>query len=241
MGRVDKIKDAMFTSPQMGEVDIESLSSDMRTMMVKLYELTGVKVPPEETLTASSMSLATTMKERFPILTKDEVWIALENGALGEYPGDRKISVANMVSWANAYGHSYDRKVALEMAARIAGTSGDAKSMTDEEVAEANKNAMIRGARMEWNMYKMYGKLNILLDGYAAAICDYLMEIGKMKPTEQTIRDAWKASRSTLAQRRGELSSKLLMEEFRMDYATKRELLERYFRSLDDRKAELYL
>lgn len=179
------------------------------------------------------------LRTRYQFFTLGEVSIALEAGVCGEWNTDKRICIASILSWLAAY-QKYDiRQEAIQeinkgVHRKIAPASA---LLPAADVARMNEDACIRGIKAAWAAFKEKGDMDIIFDGYAANLCDYLINRGKLKARDETVREAWERSRRRVIRNGG------IAEAFndRMDYAAKRELLTMYFGSLKQRNVELQI
>jgi len=185
---------------------------------------------------------------RYGGLTPGELCIALESGASGEWGRDCRPTAANSLRWLEAYVQSETRKAAMLSQSRRRGPRPE-DLMTPRMRAGLNAKARRDSALQAWEDYKREGRLDIVTNGFAAMVCDHLMRTGHLKPTEDAVRQAYRASRLRKAQA---MRCGSVAEMFRqvgkaqdtggmMDWDCKRELLSMFFAHLRAKGADLRL
>ncbi len=175
--------------------------------------------------------------ERYPGLRDKEIELALQGGIMGEWTKTRVPTAANVGTWVEAYIKSDIHRDAMK---QVAAKARSLNSGVSEELkAEMNDKARRDAALKAWEDFKTTGKLDIFLDGYAVMIYDYLANCGVLKPSRETIEQAFRASRakadSNAFARIGETADK----SYRGDWRTKRELLSMFFKYLRESGKEL--
>lgn len=202
-------------------------------ILKNIYALKGFtvadKVQPE--IDEAVARLEDKVVQRWPGMTIGEVNIALEAGVCGELGGnDRRLTIANYFGWLNAYVASPERRDAMNVISRR--TAPASAQLEERPVGDRNDDAGRAGANALWDAYKRTGRVETVTLGYPAMVYDWLHARGKVKPTDETVREAERQA------------ARLRMDTWRaatgaLDYATKTVLLEKYFHSLRSRGAEL--
>lgn len=197
----------------------------------------------EELIPPISASINSKVLTRYPYLRDREIELALQAGTAGEWGISRRVNPANVVSWIEAYVKCDARMSALK---QIQGCFKSKKAedlIPVEEKARLNREARITSARQAWEDFKRCGHLDIVLDGFAAMVCDYLIEIKRMKPSQKSIDTAFRKSRKRAAQNRRDVFASIGRNPedigHPMDWETKRELLEMFFQHLKSQNEEL--
>ena len=191
--------------------------------------------------------IAPKIKPRYSGISTEEVGLAIESGTSGEWGKDCRPTTANCLRWVDAYAACEPRKNVIRALSFTRRGPDAADLLPQEEKDRLNEESNRRGALEEWQAYKRTGKLNIILSGYAAALYDYLYRLGKLRPTADTIKAAYIASRKRVAEAKSlscvsELYrnfGKPATEQGMMDWECKRELLTMYFAQLKSRGVEL--
>lgn len=140
------------------------------TARLKLSELSESTGQPQTSTTLTGLALAAVRAAARTVIHEDEVLVALEMGAFGEFPGvPSKMTQANVAEWMGAYAVCAERAEAVRMLntdaardrARADAVERDARRRDFEE----------HGAAKEWERFKREG-WNIWLPSYAAAVYD---------------------------------------------------------------------
>lgn len=175
---------------------------------------------------------------QYGTIMDDEVALVLNEGTRGTFGPHTYLAADNIAAWALAYVNSAVRLDAVKNARAIqqAGIlAAAAEAKTARERAEFARTAPTK----EWNAFVAAGgQLEIRFDGYAAAVYDVLVRLGKVHPTPDTVREC----REQAERMRGRAPRKVLgiptaldaigRNDGSVEMTAKRLLLERYFTAL---------
>lgn len=211
---------AARAAKNVASLDTATRASALEGTLKKLYAMKGYSLADAEAEVGIAVQeLNTRLVIRWPYLTMGEVLLALEAGICGEYTSDKRLSVANYITWLNAYAKSDERREAMETLSR---QKPKPKGLLSKANIQAmNERAIVDGVKKAWQSFQETGEIGITADGWAAAMCEWLMFKGKLNPSPQTL---------------AEVSRKYTNE-----WGKKRALLEMYFRSLKQRGVILTL
>ena len=169
---------------------------------------------------------------RYSTMQVGEVAQAIQLGMEGAFGGSTYVTPLSIDIWANAYATLPERTKALRDAEQV--RAAMQAPMIDYERERKHAEFVRRAPVREWNNFvKAGGQLTIWLDGYAAAVYDALVELGKMNPTAATIKEAQAQAEKEGPRRAPGFAGILPPAPFEM--RVKRILLERYFRTLYDK------
>ena len=243
--RKARIESRMLSVLSPGELKL-TIHMAARSLLV----MSGFTVADDLDSNAERIEEAITPKirTRFPGMCADEIGLAIESGAAGEWGRDTRPNPANCLRWLEAYAQSEARKNVMAALSRRRGPRPE-DLLTQEQKERMNAKARRESALQAWEDYRREGRLDIVTNGFAAMVCDHLMREGVLKPTPEAVEQAYRASRLRKAQA-GRYSS--IAEMFRlcgkaqdtdgmMDWDCKRELLSMYFGHLLAKGAELRL
>lgn len=227
-------------TPELRSMSDKAKGDAVRVLIHRLYELKGIE-PLERDVNIAAEDIVIETRRRYPAITTGEVSLAFKYGLAENFGKDTRLVVSNFLLWLERYMTHPDRLDAVNLAnkaARMQNTALIESADRDTRHAEFVQDA----PRKEWENYKASGSLeHILVDGYAAAVYDALVERGKINPTEST-------RAAALAQARAELERESRVRGRSIAYylndtnetmRTKRILLEAYFKSLRVRGIEL--
>lgn len=216
----------------------------VRIVVHKAYELKGVE-PLEKDVEVSVVDILGEVAGRYRAMTTGEIALALKYGIAENFGKDTRPTSGNFLLWMERYMSSPDRAEAIN-AAQYAARKEQERLEDNYEERERKRAAFVQDApRREWEKYKELGRLDITIDGYAAAVYDALVERGKLNATEPTKAKAREIAQAQLrqeAQRRKGISSAIAAGlEFGHgeDYRTKKVLLGWYFENLRKRGIDL--
>lgn len=215
----------------------------VRLLLHKAYELKGVE-PLETDVNHMASDIITEVGNRYRTMTVGEIALALKYGILENFGKDTRITSGNCLLWIERYMTSNERTAAVT-AAKHAQTAETSRLLISPEERERRHAEFLATApRKEWLRYKAAGgRLEIRVDGYAAAVWDALVELGKIRVSEETMARARAKAvqelRSEYIAREGILGSALITAfGGREDYRAKRLLLGGYFKKLMDEGRE---
>lgn len=173
---------------------------------------------------------------RWPFLTPGEIVLAFEAGVCGDYGTDKRLNVANYIAWLNAYVRSDERREAIESMTRKVQTKPE-YLLPASDIEQRNNTAIVKGLRQAWASFKLTGELGVSTNIWAGTMADWLLKTGKMNPTKETF------SRAAMKHKKPSQDIADIIKEgvSNADMATKRELLEMYFKNLIDRNVEFTL
>jgi len=126
---------------------------------------------------------------QYGTIMDDEVALVLGEGTRGTFGPNTYLNPENIAAWALTYVNSAVRLDAVKNARAIQQAGILAAAATaDTERKRAN---FARTAPTEaWNDFvRAGGHLDIRFDGYAAAVYDVLVRLGKVHPTEATVQE----------------------------------------------------
>ena len=217
----------------------------LKTLLHKLYDMRGLE-PVEKDINPAVSDIMIEARKRYRGITTDEIALAFKYGITENFGKDARIIPSNLLMWLERYMTAPERLQAVSdsrtaerfQIARLENNQAE----IDRRNAEFRQNA----PRKEWERFKANGgRLDILVDGYAAAVYDALDQRGKIRVKPETLEQAQKRARAELlheAHRKRGVSVAVTAgldfgngEAFR----TKRILLETYFRNLAARGVEL--
>ncbi len=234
-------------------LDTKDLMDGLDGTVKRIYALKGLSVEasvqPEVDLTCRE--LGRRLLESYPTMTLGEVSLALEAGITGEYGKDVRLTIANCLVWLRTYYWSDDRKDAIRELNEEQKRESRASRLLEAQT-DADKDKAFRGEIMkQWRFYRENGHLDIRFDGFAGAMYDHLVKIGKLRASEATVQKAKAMSESQTSANApktaqiGTLIENAAKESTSLDNglncATKRILLTMYFDSLIARGAVLRL
>ncbi len=244
-----EIRKARRAGPMMGSLTLAELIRQLAGHCRTALSMYGYTVADDIDNLAQKLAgeIAPKIKPRYSGISTDEIALAIESGTSGEWGKDCRPTAANCLRWVDAYAASETRKNVIRALSFTRRGPDAADLLPPDEKDRRNEDCDRRGALEEWQAYKRTGKLNIILSGYAAALYDYLCRIGKLRPTPDTIKAAYVASRRRVAEAKSlscvaELYrnfGKPVTEQGMMDWECKRELLSMYFAQLKSRGVEL--
>lgn len=221
-------------------------------MLKRLYAMKGYmvadpSVQPE--IDIAVKELEQRLMTRWPLLKIGEVWIALEAGATGEFGKETRLTILNYISWITAYTKSDERREVIQEWSREQAEAekiAPARQLSAADQQTRNDAACREGVLREWEEFKRNGgRLDMIVDGCAEVLCDYLIRIGKLKALPETMEKARR--RGQIRARRREAPNPFrdvarpVGESVKDRMATKHELLAMYFENLRDRGQELTL
>lgn len=251
MYTADTIKAIQGSMPTFRTMEKKEAASLVLGAVQKMYFLRGFTVADgvEDEIKKAADYLTGEVMNRWWFLTAGELMLALEAGCCGEYGQDKRFCIANYMSWINTFCKSDERRDAMKGRPKTQAPRVHPSELLPPEEASKRSDRLRRAAVLKaWEDYKEIGMLNrdvILLDGWAARLTDYLIEKGKLKPTNETIRTAVGRTRTrsgALICDMKEAFNKILADGLKAaDWACKRELLSMYFENLKTRGVELQL
>lgn len=190
-----------------------------------------------------STILRNRIAERYPWLRVQEIELALQAGVMGEWTKTRVPTAANVGAWVESYVTCNARRDAQKQAAVTAKSlRGAGDNLPADQKARMNEKARRDSALKAWEDFKRLGHLDILLEGYAAMIYDYLVACGALKASAEAVEQAYRASRLRSLKNRGDAYARIGRVEaagHRGDWETKRELLSMFFEHLKENGKEL--
>ena len=226
-----------------GMTDREQLEFYGR-LLHRLYDMKGIEAN-EKDIPGWVDELTRETRSRYKGITTDEISLAMKYGLAENFTKDTRLVGSNFLLWIERYMTHPDRLSAVADS-RIAEQRQTARLEDNYEERERKRQEfLLRAPRREWEKYKELGRLDITIDGYAAAVYDALVERGKLNATEPTKAKAREIAQAQLrqeAQRRKGISSAIAAGlEFGHgeDYRTKKVLLGWYFENLRKRGIDL--
>lgn len=252
----NEILDAL-EGPRFGSLPMTDKTDAIDGILKYLYALRGYTVADNiqaEIDTATSM-LEYKLSHSFAHLTVAEIKLALEQGIIGYFTKDKRLTIANYLEWLTKYSTSQERAEAVE--ARVARQKQLSQSqagalLPEADLARLNEDAGRRSALREFDNFCKSGKLDFVCQGYGAMIYDFLIQRGCFNPNDATIRAAYKRSKNHL---RGGVRTRGILQQLGsvivdfnperamaaqlLDYSTKCELLAMFFSTLKARKMPL--
>ena len=231
---IQEIQNARQAKP-LRELPDEQREAAIEAIVKRLYAQKGylINEHSEEEIGILTTELTDKLNRRYSYLRLSEVMLALEAGIYGEYTKSTGLTVANCMMWISCYVSSDAYKEAVSYVPKP--KMDPASLLPRHDVAELNESAMVDSLCKYWAEFKVSRRLNIILDGYAAAMADYLISKGKLKPTRETLE---KVVRKT-APKGSDIETIIAAGLTNASWAAKRELLYRYFSGLADRGVEL--
>lgn len=118
------------------------------------------------------------VKRHFPLLTVDELAIAIDNGVHGKYGTVVGLSPKDVYNWINAYSISNERRENQE---RLQKELAESNEPTEEEKEQIRWDNLINA----WDMYKQNGYFK----DFGNSIYNYLDKKGKIKFTVEQKED----------------------------------------------------
>lgn len=219
-------------------------ASFFSTEVHRLYDMKGIE-PSEKDVPKWVEELVAGVR-RFKGITAEEIALALKYGLAENFSKDTRLVCSNFLLWIERYMTHPERLEAVQ-GSRAAERRQDALLLNNEaEIARRNAEFRQNAPRREWERFKANGgRLDILVDGYAAAVYDALDQRGKIRVKPETLEQAQKRARAELLheahRKRGVSVAVAAGLDFGNgeEYRTKRILLETYFRNLAARGVEL--
>lgn len=209
----------------------------VEAMVKRLYAMKGylINEHTDEEISILTREIDDKLTWRYSYLRIPETMLALEAGITGEYGKSTNLTVANCLGWLSCYVSSDVYKEARTYVPKP--KMDPAALLPRQDIAELNDRAMRKGLAETWERYKATDQLGIILDGYAAAMADWLIARGKIKPKSETFERVVRHH----ARRAEDVGTIISNGLTNASWAVKRELLTLYFASLKSRGAELAL
>lgn len=165
MNRVPQIIAAM-KGRQAAAVNDSRLRDAVR---LKLEQLANVQGRPLTKSALASYAVAVCQAAGRTIIFEDEVLVALEMGAAGEFDVPPKINQKNVAAWVTAYVVSGDRRAAQEQISLNA--ARDRRRLDSVTAAEQREDFERNGLRRAWTTFIEEGSWTFIT-GYGAALYD---------------------------------------------------------------------
>ena len=229
-------------------LDAQDLMDGLDGVVKRIYAMKGLSTDVKGEIDLICREVGHRLLESYPTITLGEVSLALEAGITGEYGKDTRFTIANGLVWLRTYYWSDDRKDAIrELNEEQKREKRASRLLAPQDNTEAFHGEIMK----QWRYYREHKCLDIRFDGFAGAMYDHLVKMGKLRASEATIQKAKAMSKSQDADKSSEMAQiGTLIENVakesasandRLDYATKRILLTMYFDSLIARGAALRL
>lgn len=226
-------------APRLNEMSKRAQTDAVKVLIHRLYELKGVE-PLERDVNSVTDDIVMEAARRYPNITTGEVALAFKYGLAENFGKDTRLVGANFLLWLERYWTHPERLEAVSASYR-AQKAQNANLLSAADREERHASFVQNAPRKEWEKFKETGELDIITDGYAAAVFDALCERGKINATEETRAKARAMAQAELereSKRRG-VNYATLADEQTEELRTKRILLETYFRTLRQRGIEL--
>lgn len=164
-------------------------------------------------------------------LTPEEIRLALEAGSVGDYgQTNRKPIPANILSWVSTFATGELRRAVIRDEV-IGYTPVREEPLSFIEREQRNEAAGRNGALRLFNEVLTTGTFEVALTGYAAMVYDYLKGLGRIHPSEETVRAAYNEAKAHRA-RPVDFDAALASTVDLLDWQTKEILLRKYFQNL---------
>lgn len=233
----EEIMNARNGAKPLGQFARQDRKEAIDGVLKGIYAMMGFIAEPQE-VEEIVTGILDRISTRFQHLTVGELVLAWEAGVSGEYGKERRICIANLLSWLSSYVESDVRKDALTQIIKTQRT--EARMLSQGDIEARNREACLRMARTQWQHYKATGSLEAsLLAGTAAAICDYLVSAGKLRASDATQAEAISRAKEQRKLRGIPESLGRIGTQGELDSMAKRELLAMYYGSLVARGVEL--
>lgn len=214
----------------LADMDDQRRLDECRQLVLDAFAKKGMSIRSEE-LDAWAQAVEERL-QRYSTMQIGEFAQAIQMGLEGAFGTSTYITPLSIDMWANAYATLPERTKALRDADNVRAVMQ--APVYDYERERRHEDFLRTAPTREWNNFvEAGGQLTIWLDGYAAAVFDALLELGKMNPKPETVAEA-KAQAEAEGPRRAPGYAGLLPPA-PVEMRVKRILLERYFRTLYDK------
>ena len=224
----DEIREAMQGTP-CGSILEEKRRATFRQIIERTFALRNYE-PGETELDDTVAELDEKVGRAYRHLTPSEIRLALEAGIVGDYGGDKRPNAANILGWVSTYASGELRRSAIQSMTKT-WNAPKPEPLSFIEREQRNEEAGRNGALRLFNEVLTTGTFEVGLTGYAAMVYDYLKGLGRIHPSEETVRSAYNEAKDHRS-RPVDFDAALASPSELMDWQTKEILLRKYFQNL---------